>query len=284
MPTDVPVPPTVVTLTVTAPVPAGETAVIDVAELTVKLAAAVPPNVTAVAPVNPVPVIVTLVPPVAGPEVGERPVMVGAGTKVKVPDEMPVPSSVVTLTVTAPVPAGETAVIDVAELTVKLAAAVAPNVTAVAPVNPVPVIVTLVPPVAGPEVGVRPVMAGAGRKLNVPTDAPVPPIVVTLTVTAPVPAGETAVIDVAELTVKLAAAVAPNVTAVAPVNPVPVIVTLVPPVAGPEVGESPVMVGAGTKVKVPADVPVPFGVVTATVTDPVPAGETAVIDVAEFTV
>ena len=35
----------VVTLTVTEPLPAGETAVICVAELTVKLVAAVPPNV-----------------------------------------------------------------------------------------------------------------------------------------------------------------------------------------------------------------------------------------------
>ncbi len=35
VPTDVPVPPTVVTLTVTAPVPAGGDAVIWVAELTV---------------------------------------------------------------------------------------------------------------------------------------------------------------------------------------------------------------------------------------------------------
>ena len=97
-----------------------------------------------------------------------------------------------------------------------------PNFTAVAPVNPVPVIVTLVPPTAGPDVGVRPVTVGAGRKVKVPAEVPVPPIVVTLTVTAPVPAADTAVIDVAEFTVKLAAAVAPNATAVAPVNPVPV--------------------------------------------------------------
>ena len=63
MPADVPVPFGVVTLTVTAPVPAAVTAVIWVAELTTKLAAAVPPNCTAVAPVKPVPVMTTLVPP-----------------------------------------------------------------------------------------------------------------------------------------------------------------------------------------------------------------------------
>lgn len=50
--------------------------------------------------------------------------------------------------------------------------------------------------------------------------------------------------EVAELTVKLVAAVAPNVTAVTPVKPVPVIVTTVPPAVGPEVGEIEPTVGA----------------------------------------
>ena len=124
---------------------------------------------------------------------------------------------------------------------------------------------------------------GAGMKVKVPADVPVPPVVVTLTVTAPLPAAVTAVIWVAELTTKLAAAVPPNWTAVAPVKPVPVMTTLVPPAAGPDVGASPVTVGAGTKVKVPTEVPVPFGVVTLTVTEPAPAAVTAVICVAEFT-
>ncbi len=62
----------------------------------------------------------------------------------------------------------------------------------------------------------------------------------------PVPAGEVAVIEVAELTVKLVALVAPNFTAVAPVKPVPVTVTDVPPAAGPDVGEIEVTVGAAT--------------------------------------
>ena len=75
--------------------------------------------------------------------------------------------------------------------------------------------------------------------------ADVPPVVVTLTSTTPVPAGEVAVIEVAELTVKLAAAVPPNATALAPVKFVPVIVTDVPPATGPDVGEIEVTVGAG---------------------------------------
>jgi hypothetical protein len=76
--------------------------------------------------------------------------------------------------------------------------------------------------------------------------ADVPPAVVTVTSTVPVPAGDVAVIEVAELTVKLVALVAPNLTAVAPVNTVPVMVTEVPPAAGPEVGEIDVTVGAAT--------------------------------------
>ncbi|MHC2619285.1 hypothetical protein ACVIW2_001317 [Bradyrhizobium huanghuaihaiense] len=74
------VPPAVVTLTSTVPLPAGEVAVIWVAELTVKPVAAVAPNVTAVAPVKLVPVMVTVVPPPAGPVVGEIEVTVGAAT------------------------------------------------------------------------------------------------------------------------------------------------------------------------------------------------------------
>ena len=44
---------------------------------------------------------------------------------------------------------------------VRIVPAVAPNVTAVAPVNAVPVIVTVVPPAVGPLVGETLVIAGA---------------------------------------------------------------------------------------------------------------------------
>ena len=47
---------------------------------TTTLVAAAPPMVTPVAPVKLVPVIVTLVPPVVGPEVGEIAVTVGGAT------------------------------------------------------------------------------------------------------------------------------------------------------------------------------------------------------------
>jgi hypothetical protein len=61
----------------------------------------------------------------------------------------------------------------------------------------------------------------------------------------PLPAGEVAVIEVAEFTVKLAAFAAPNFTAVALVKAVPVFVTEVAPSAGPDVGEFEVTAGAG---------------------------------------
>lgn len=68
----------VVTTTLAAPAdPCAVVAVICVALLTVKLVAAVPPMLTAVAPVKFVPVIVTLVPPVVGPLDGFIVVTVG---------------------------------------------------------------------------------------------------------------------------------------------------------------------------------------------------------------
>ena len=73
-----------------------------------------------------------------------------------------VPSAVTTVISTTPAdPAGEVAVIWLAELTVKLVAFVLPNLTAVAPVKLVPVMVMLVPPAVGPFVGDMPVTVGA---------------------------------------------------------------------------------------------------------------------------
>ena len=59
--------------------PAGDLAVIDVAEFTVTKVAFAAPNFTAVAPVRFVPVMVTVVPPNVGPAVGEMEVTVGGG-------------------------------------------------------------------------------------------------------------------------------------------------------------------------------------------------------------
>ncbi|KRC90086.1 hypothetical protein ASE25_11390 [Terrabacter sp. Root85] len=73
------VPPGVVTLTVTAPAePAGLVALTCVELTTVRLVPAIVPNFTAVAPVRLLPVMVTTVPPVVGPVVGEIELATGA--------------------------------------------------------------------------------------------------------------------------------------------------------------------------------------------------------------
>ena len=75
------VPPGVVTVTSTVPAaPAGEVAVIEVADTTVTPVASAVPNFTAVAPVRLVPVMVTGVPPLVEPVVGLTALTVGAAT------------------------------------------------------------------------------------------------------------------------------------------------------------------------------------------------------------
>ena len=243
------VPPSVVTVISTVPVPAGAVAVIWLAEMTAKLAALVAPNLTAVAPEKPAPVIVTDVPPAPGPAVGEIDVTVGGATYVywSATVVADVPPTVVTVTSTVPAaPAGAVAVIEVSELTVKPSAFAAPNFTAVAPKKPVPVIATDVPPAVGPAVGDIDVTVGAATYVywSAAVLVDVPPAVVTLISTVPVPAGAIAVIEVSELKLKPVASVAPNFTEVTPVKPLPAIVTDVPPAVGPAVGEIDVTVGA----------------------------------------
>ena len=59
--------------------------------------------------------------------------------------------------------AGEVAVIDVVELTVMLVAGPVPKATVVAPgTNPVPVMVTTVPPASGPPLGLVAMTIGTG--------------------------------------------------------------------------------------------------------------------------
>jgi hypothetical protein len=104
--------------------------------------------------------MVTLVPPAAGPLLGLIPVTVGAeALYVNLSAALvgAVPAVVMTVTSTAPFPAGLTTVNCVSFVTAKLVPTLAPKFTAVAPVNPVPLIVTFVPPAAGPLLGLIPV-------------------------------------------------------------------------------------------------------------------------------
>jgi hypothetical protein len=250
------VPPAVVTLHVPLLAPAGTVVVIDVAETTV-YEAATPPSATALAPVRFVPVNVTLAPtdPLAGLKL-ETVGAAGGVVTVKLAELVAVPPPVVTLHVPELAPAGTVVVIDVAETTV-YEAATPPSATAVAPVNRVPVSVTLAP--VAPLVGEKLVRVG-GWTLKLVALVAVPPGAVTFHRPDPAPTGTLVLIDVSELTVNVAA-VEPRETAVAPVKPVPVSVTALPAI--PLAGVKLVIVGAGTvTLKVPALVAVPPGVVT----------------------
>jgi hypothetical protein len=149
------VPPGVVTVILPVVAPVGTVAVIFVAEFTVNVVAATPLNLTEVAPVKLVPVILTVVP--TGPEVGVNDVIVGSGAvdTVKFVELVPVPEGVVTAIFPVVAPVGTVAVICVDEFTVNVAL-VPLNVTDVAPVKPVPVMTTEAP--TAPEVGVNEVI------------------------------------------------------------------------------------------------------------------------------
>ena len=139
---------------------------IDVALFTVTPVAALAPNATVAPDTKPVPVIVTMVPPLVDPVAGLTADTVGAvgdATYVNWSAELvaDVPPGVTAVTSTVPVPAGLVAVIDVELFTVKLVAGVEPKSTAVAPVRFVPVMVTVVPPAAGPLVGLTADTVGA---------------------------------------------------------------------------------------------------------------------------
>ncbi len=162
------VPPSVVTVTFTvAPgVPAGELPEHEVAAVQLKPGAAVTPNWTEIGGTRPVPVMVTGVPPVKSPPVGLMPVTVGAGIKsgelVKRGVGSEVPEGVVTITSKGPArPAGEVTEHCVA-VQLPMVAGLAPNVTEVAPVRPVPFTDTEVPPVVGPVPGTTLVTVGTG--------------------------------------------------------------------------------------------------------------------------
>jgi hypothetical protein len=263
------VPPGVVTDTLPE-APVGTTASICVGLTTVKEVAAMPPKLTAVAPVKLVPVIVTVAP--AAATAGAMAEMVGAN--ITKPGALAVPKGVVTDTLPDEPVLLTTACMLVELVTTNEAAAVPPKLTAVAPVKLVPVMVIVAPTTE--EVGVKVVMVGPA--IVNPANVAVPPGVVTDMLPVE-PAATTAVMLVELATLNEAAAVPPKLTAVAPVKFVPVIVTVVPWPA--ETGVKEVTVGA-LMVK-PARVPVPPGVVTATMPEE-PAPTTAVISVVLTTV
>jgi hypothetical protein len=126
------------------------------------------------------------------------------------------------------------------------------NFVAVVPTaNPVPVIATIMPPAVGPLFGLTPVTVGRNLKRSADEIALVPPGVVTVTSTAPAGSvGETALSEVALVTVNVLAVVAPNVTAVARARFAPLMLMVVPPPTGPLPGKTFVTLGGlGSVVK-----------------------------------
>lgn len=248
-PVDVAVPPGVVSATSTAAaVLAGVTAVTDVPLTTVNDVAAVPPKVTLVVPVKLLPVIVTVVEPVAGPLTGETDEIVGTAKYVNPPVLVGEPPGVVRTMSRAPaVPDGVTAVTEVALTTTSDVTDAPPIVTPVVPVKFVPVMVTLVPPAIGPLKGDTEVIVGIPKYVKPAVAVTEPPAPVRITFAAPAAlAGVTTVTEVALTFVTDVPTVPPNVTLVVSVRFVPVMVTLVEPAIGPLDGETDVIVGAST--------------------------------------
>ena len=170
---------------------------------------------------NPVPLTVTVVPPAVDPVFGVSFVIVGVYANSSADEMMLVPLGVVTVTATIPaVPAGLTAVIEVADFTATPVALSEPNFTAVTSERFVPVMVTFVPPATGPLVVDSLVTVGGGGGVYSNSSADemmlVPLGVVTVTATIPaIPTGLTAVIEVGDFTTVTPVALAePNFTAV----------------------------------------------------------------------
>jgi hypothetical protein len=122
----------------------------------------VPPKATAVAPVRPLPLIVTAVP--VGPLVGANPVIAGGGggggleaVTVKPALLLEPPLGLVTLIGPVVAPAGTVAPIELSDCT-ENAAAVPLKATPVTACRPCPLIVTAVP--TGPLAGVNPEIDG----------------------------------------------------------------------------------------------------------------------------
>ena len=148
-----------VAVTVTEPMPAGELPVQVVEEEQDTPVAAAPPKEKVVlfeVVSKPDPVNVTVVPPVAAPDVGETDVSEAGGRYVKVAAPDAATPSTIAVTVTVPLPAGDVPVQTVVFEQMTLVAAVPPKKNVVLPAlgsNPLPEKVTVVAPAAGPEVG-----------------------------------------------------------------------------------------------------------------------------------
>jgi hypothetical protein len=123
---------------------------------------------------KPVPVIVTIVPPTGRPIFGLIPwtdggvVALEKYRKRSADDVAEGPPGVVTVTWTAPgfIAKGLRTTIWLGMSLMRLVTATVPKLTAEAPARFVPVIVTSVPPITGPAVGLMPATTGAATYVN----------------------------------------------------------------------------------------------------------------------
>jgi hypothetical protein len=237
----------------------------------------VPLNVTVLVPCAApkfVPTIFTEVP--TTPDVGDRLVILGVGSTVKLTPLLALPPTVTTtLPVVAPV--GTVTFIEVAPQLVIVVAVVVLNFTVLVPfVEPkfVPVIVTDAP--TAPDVADKLLMIGKTVKLD---PLLLTPLAKTTTLPVVAPVGTVVWIEVA-LQFVTVAVVPLNFTVPVPcVEPkfVPVIVTAVP--TAPEVGDNLVVPGAGTTVKLTPLLALP-PTVTTTLPVVAPVGTVTFIEVA----
>src|SRR5438445_137737 len=240
-------------------------------DVIVKEDASTPLNFTEVVPIKPLPLIYTCVPGV--PEVGVNDVIIGRTVKLVALDA--VPDGVVTDTLPVNAVADTVAVIEVSESTEKVEAACPLNFTEVAPVRPLPLIVTVVPVV--PESGVKDAIFG--KTVNDDVLVAVPACVVTDIGPLVAVTGTVALMEFRDVIVKEDASTPLNFTEVVPIKPLPLIYICVPGV--PEVGVNDVIIGR--TVKLVALDAVPDGVVTDTLPVNAVADTVAVIEVSEST-
>jgi len=193
--------------------------------------------------------MVTVVPPAAGPEMGERLLTVrDVVPKLNAPGrDALVPSGLVTAMLTDPAACGGVVAVSWVAFTKETLAAGLPPKETFAPLTKlVPPIVTTVPPAVPPEFG--------ETLLTVRDDVPnvnapgsialVPSGSVTATLTDPAACAGVMALSWVELTNETLDAELPPKETVAPLTKLdPIIVTTVPPAVSPEFGETPLTVG-----------------------------------------
>src|SRR6266542_2082564 len=140
-----------VTVTVTAPAACAVVLPVMLVALIVETMSADPPKDTVAPATKPVPANVTAVPPALAPLLGVTELTVGAATYVKQPVHVPLcASGFVTVTLAAPAACAVVVPLMLVPVTLETVTGEPPS-EAVAPAwNPVPVMVTDVPPTAGP--------------------------------------------------------------------------------------------------------------------------------------